>query len=153
MVWAKAGPFASLGTADRRALALAHCDYYKSERLYCQYRRSLLVDISTFIRPNGTNEIAQTRLPAKHKPPLEQCPNQPDGARPSLQTIRAEARQCNRSCANPRLRRPATAIPETRAGPLFRLQAGHDQRLAEQLAAAVGHREPCALGVVHDRTR
>lgn len=42
MVWAKAGPFASLGTADRRAFALAHCNQYKSERLYCQYRRSLI---------------------------------------------------------------------------------------------------------------
>lgn len=41
VVWAKAEPFASLGTAGRRAFALAHCDYYKSERLYCQYRRSL----------------------------------------------------------------------------------------------------------------
>ena len=41
VVWAKAGPFASLGTADRRAFALAHCNQYKSERLYCQYKRSL----------------------------------------------------------------------------------------------------------------
>lgn len=41
VVWAKAGPFASLGTAYRRAFALAHCNQYKSERLYCQYRRSL----------------------------------------------------------------------------------------------------------------
>lgn len=40
VVWAKAGPFASLGTADRRAFALAHCNQYKSERLYCQYKRS-----------------------------------------------------------------------------------------------------------------
>ena len=40
MVWAKAGPFASLGTADRRAFALAHCKQYISERLYCQYKRS-----------------------------------------------------------------------------------------------------------------
>ena len=40
MAWAKAGSFASLGTADRRAFALAHCNQYKSERLYCQYKRS-----------------------------------------------------------------------------------------------------------------
>lgn len=41
VVWAKAGPFAGLGTADRRAFALARCRQYKSERLYCQYKRSL----------------------------------------------------------------------------------------------------------------
>ena len=41
MVWAKAGSFASLGTADRRAFALALFSQYKSERLYCQDKRSL----------------------------------------------------------------------------------------------------------------
>ena len=40
MVWAKAGPFASLGTADRRAFTLARFNQYKNERLYCQYKRS-----------------------------------------------------------------------------------------------------------------
>ena len=48
VVWAKAGPFASLGTADRRAFALALFSQYKSERLYCQYKRSLFKCLSVY---------------------------------------------------------------------------------------------------------
>lgn len=58
MVWAKAGPFANLGTADRRAFALAHCIHYISERLYCQYKRSLILDFTAFIRGNATRYFA-----------------------------------------------------------------------------------------------